>query len=179
MTEKTFVLFDYKPHWFVEGYKSGVLPQVKPVPILYQGKLDVDKIDAVMDDLKLNGSRLVPGFMRPEGVVISAAGERFKKVFNAEETGWKREEKKEVREKPEEVDYNYLCQPIRLEKLLSRDESYVRNYPVTLSKIVKDYVADLIEEGQISGEPEKIKGITKGASGQIFMFVKTIMGERI
>ena len=38
--------------------------------MLYQGDFDTKKIDQIMEDLRVNGSRAVPGWMQPEGIVI-------------------------------------------------------------------------------------------------------------
>ncbi len=174
LTEKTFVLFNTGRH-----YPDGLPPQTKLVPVLYHGPIDLTQIDVVMADLKENGSRLAPGFMRPEGVVVSFAGQRFKKVFDPEETQWTKGTGSKGKNPKTFVDFGHLCQPIRLEKLLSRDERYVRDFPKSLSDVVKDYTADLVKEGQITGTDDEIKSVRKGASSQIFQFVKTVMEERI
>ena len=64
-----------------------------------------------------------------------------------------------------------------MEKLLSRDETYRTNYPQSLGLIVREYLADLEKEGQIVGDADEIKLTKKSASGAIFHFVKTVMGE--
>ena len=174
LKEKTLVLFNW---W---SYEDGNLPAgTMKVPVLYSGHLDTAKIDEAMADLKQNGSRLVPGFMRPEGVVVTVGGAMFKKVFEPEETQWRprQKEKKEQYKRSPKVDYTHLCQPIRLEKLLSRDEALVRGYPGTLAEITKYYVADLIKEGEIVGDKDQVSAITKAASGQVFVFIKTFMTE--
>lgn len=172
LSEKTFCLFD------VYRYDNIQLPKnVTTVPVLYEGDLSLEKIEEVMEDLKTNGSVLVPGFMRPEGVVINTMGTRLKKVFKAEETEWTKPSNKKASKVPS-VDYSYLLQPVRLEKLLSKDERYLKNYPQSLKDIVKDYVADLEEEGEITGDPDMIKSIKRGASKQIFGFVKSEIDSR-
>lgn len=175
LTEKTFVLFDY---WkFPEG--RPLPPQTKAVPVLYEGPIDASKIDEVMADLKANGSKLSPGFMRPEGVVVQIAGERYKKVFEVEETQWTGAPgDKKKREAAASKDYGYLCQPVRLEKLLSRDEAFMREYPQSLPVIVKEYFADLIAEGQIAGTDDEVKAAKKGASSLVFNFVRTLIDSR-
>jgi hypothetical protein len=48
-----------------------VLPEcVGLVPILYRGIFDTTKIDEVLNDLKINGSKASKGYMKPEGIVI-------------------------------------------------------------------------------------------------------------
>ncbi len=173
LKEKTLILFD------TERYDPTSLPnRIVLVPVLYQGMVNIGSIKTFMDELKENGSRLVPGFMRPEGVVVTVAGQRFKKVFQAEETQWTNPEKSNKgQNKKEHVDYTYLCQPIRLEKLLSKDESYAKNYPQSLGLIVKDYIQDLVDEEQITGDEDLVKSIRKAATGQIFSFIRSIMDE--
>lgn len=153
-------------------------PQTTVVPTLYFGDFDLKKIDEVMDELKTNGSHFVPGFMRPEGVVVDVLGHKLKKVFEAEDTQWKNPGEKAPKAPKTFVDYGHLLQPIRLEKLLSRDEIYYREYPKSLGAIVRDYTNDLIKEGQITGNADEVKAITKGAAGQIFNFVKIFIEEK-
>lgn len=177
--EKTFVLFNWN-----REYPNGLPPQTVIVPVLVADAYHGDRglwqtVDDTMKDLKENGSKAVPGFMRPEGVVVTVAGARYKKVFEAEETQWKKPSKEKIdRSNEPKPDYSALLQPIRLEKLLSRDERYIREYPKSLGDIVKDYVADLIKENQIVGDEDQVKAIKKGASGDIFKFVKTVMTEK-
>lgn len=174
LSEKTFVLFD---HWRWPPGRP-LPPRTVVVPVLYQGPIDLSKVAEVMEDLKANGSKLVPGFMRPEGIVVSFAGVRYKKVFTAEESAWERGDgKKDERVKTAKIDYGHLLQPVRLEKLLSRDSVYLETYPESLGRIVKDYVADLIKEDQIKGTDDEKKRISKDATGSIFNFIKTIIDE--
>ncbi len=128
-------------------------------------------VENIMNDLKTNGSKLSPGFMRPEGIVIEVAGKKYKKVFEAEETKWTQGS---AGPKPPKIEYDasHLLQPIRLEKLLSKDERYVRLYPESLRDIVADYTQDLIDEGQIVGSELEIRSIKKAAGGQLFGFVR-------
>lgn len=57
------------------------------VPVLYQGLFDTVKIDEILNDLKFNGSKAVPGFMNPEGVVIFhiAGNIGFKKTIEKDD----------------------------------------------------------------------------------------------
>jgi hypothetical protein len=171
LTQKTFVLFD---HWKFPPERP--LPSgCAVVPVLYHGKMDLDQVNLCMEDLKNNGSKLVPGFLSVEGVVVSLAGTRYKKVFQAEETQWKKEgsrQKKLTREKQTSLDVSHLFQPVRLEKLLSRDSKYIETYPESLPLICKDYVQDLMDEGQIVGTEDEIKAIRKAMGGDLFKFVK-------
>ena len=178
LTEKLFILFD---HWKYPPERP-LPPKTVVVPVLYQGQMDLSVIETVMNDLKTNGSKLVQGFMRPEGVVIQTLGTRYKKVFDAEETQWKKADEgyqkvKAENEKSESVkvqeQYGHLFQPIRLEKLLSRDEKYVRDFPKSLPQIATDYFADLVVEGQVTGSIEEVAGIRKFIGSELFRFVRT------
>lgn len=161
---KSFYLFS-NPGRYIEGIPESV----GFVPEIYLGPLDSSKIEASMQLLKEHGSRLVPGFMKPEGIVVDVCGVKLKKVFEAEETGWCAKQDKPSRERK---DYSYLCQPIRLEKLMSRDESYKRDYPKSLPNICRAYIDDLVKEEQIVGSLDEVEKIRKNASRQIFQFIK-------
>lgn len=53
------------------------------VPTLYRGEFSQVAIDAAIEDLRQNGSRAAPGFMKPEGVIVFhvAAQIGFKKTL--------------------------------------------------------------------------------------------------
>src|SRR6478736_2373219 len=53
------------------------------VPVLYKGVFDTNKIEEVLEDLRINGSKAAPGFSDPEGVIVYhiAAGIGFKKTI--------------------------------------------------------------------------------------------------
>lgn len=40
------------------------------VPVLWQGIFDTEAIEVCLEELRANGSRAAPGFMKPEGVVV-------------------------------------------------------------------------------------------------------------
>ncbi len=64
LKEKRFALFN-------AGRWTGLAPACcSVVPILYQGVFSQDMLQVVLDDLRTNGSHAVPGFMKPEGVVV-------------------------------------------------------------------------------------------------------------
>lgn len=64
LSEKRFSLFNVmRPY---EYYPSCV----SLVPVLYKGVIDQGKIESHYTDLQLNGSKAVPGFMKPEGLVV-------------------------------------------------------------------------------------------------------------
>ena len=180
LTKKTFVLFD---HWKYPAERP-LPPNTVIVPVLYAGAFDLGKVDEVMNDLRTNGSKLVPGFMAPEGVVVNMKGQRYKKVFQAEEAKWK-SHKDPVYQKEKSdaaaaalVKYGHLLQPVRLEKLLSRDEKYLREYPKTMGIIVQDYFADLVKEDQVQGTDVEVNGIRKQLAGNIFKFVQEVVEKQ-
>lgn len=173
LSQKIFVLFD---HWKYPPERP-LPPQCVVVPVLYAGKFDLAEVDKAMEDLKTNGSKLCPGFMRPEGVVNQINGVRYKKVFDAEETQWTKGTKDKAPKIPG-ADFTYLLQPIRLEKLLSKDERYTTNYPASLKDIALAYLDDLVKEEQIKGTEQEIVGIRKQASSAVFAFVKAIFKEK-
>lgn len=179
LDKKVFVLFDF---WKYPPERE-LPPGCVVVPVLYRGTFDIGKIEEVMNDLKANGSKLSPGFMRPEGVVINTMGCRFKKVFEAEETQWKKgdEKAKAIKEEQSNIaltQFGHLFQPIRMEKLLSRDEKYIREFPASLPTLCKDYVEDLISEGQIVGDEGYVKSVRKVIGSELFKFAKECVAKQ-
>jgi len=162
LKEKSLFLFN----WSKFGEVS-LPPRVHCIPVLYEGPFVHSIVDEVMSDLKQNGSRVVPGFMKVEGVVIKIGKEMFKSVFDTEETAWK---DKKVREERTKSDHSHLLQKLRLEKLISRDENYLREFPNSLPLIVKDYITDLNSEIE---DEELKKEISKNISRDLFRFIKT------
>lgn len=175
LTKKTFVLFD---HWKFPPERP--LPvDCAVVPVLYSGPLHEHMIGTVMLKLKEEGSVLAPGFMRPEGAVIEIAGVRYKKVFDAEETKWKEGSKPKTNYvKQDSLDVSHLLQPIRLEKLLSKDERLVVGYPKTLGNICSEYIKDLEDEGQLTGDEDEKKAIRKALGSPLFGFIKSTFKEK-
>ncbi len=173
-SQKTFILFDF---WKFPPERT-LPPQTVVVPILYKGKTDLNQIQVQMDLLKYKGSSLVPGFMRPEGIVVTIAGQRFKNVFDNEETKWieadqKYRDEKDTNLKEGLEKYGHLLQPIRLEKLLSKDETYTVDYPKSMTKIVSDYFEDLVIE--IGLKPEEILKAKRALGKNVYTFVKEIV----
>lgn len=168
LSEKTFILFNHR------RWKDKPLPpQTTVVPVLHTGRLDMVDIDLSMLKLKQEGSQLAPGFMRPEGIVIEIGDQLYKKVFEPEDTGWMAKDKtKAPKEKYADPELDRLLQPIRLEKLLSRDETYIREYPASIPSICRDYIQDLVEEQQIIGDEDQIMQIKRQVSGRLFHFIK-------
>lgn len=172
LPEKRFILFDVRRY-----PPARPLPErVMVVPTLYQGMADFGAIESTMNDLKTNGSKLVPGFMRPEGVVIELGGVRYKKVFVAEETNWKKADK--VKVNIEGLDVSHLLQPVRMEKLISRDENYIKEYPSSLPILCKAYVQDLVDEGQLTGDADYIKAVRRALGSNLFKLAKEILDNQ-
>lgn len=168
LKEKTLVLFNHR------RFAGKELPKnVVTVPVLHQGKISLDAINETMERLKTYGSKLVEGFMKPEGIVVDFDGQLYKNVFDEEDVKWK-EKTRTIHERIEMLDVSYLFQPLRLEKLLSRDEKYIREYPSSLSQICSDYVKDLEAESQFRGTTEEeLKKEKKSLGREIFYFVKS------
>lgn len=62
-------------------------PEARPkccgvVPVLFEGDFDTQKIETVVEDLRVNGSRCAPGFKDPEGIIVfhTASRQLFKKT---------------------------------------------------------------------------------------------------
>jgi hypothetical protein len=99
--EKRFSLFNVS-RWCLHGTEPQRIPSADPrivkmqdvlpacvglVPVLYRGIFTTDAVEAALDDLRTNGSKAAPGFMKPEGVVCfhTAANVGFKKTLDKDE----------------------------------------------------------------------------------------------
>ncbi len=170
LSEKTLVLFNWR------RWNDKELPaRTTVVPMLYKGSISLNTINELMQELKEQGSFLVPGYMKPEGVVIELDGQFYKNVFDLEEVKWTGEKK--IREKKETVDVSHLLQPLRLEKLLSRDEKYLRYYPESLGSICSHYTRDLEYESQFSTNEDERKEQKKALGKQIYYFIKSVINS--
>lgn len=175
--EKRFALFNVH-RW--EKVDLSAVPGLAVVPVLYRGPYRDGIVTEVMTTLKAMGSQAVQGFMNPEGVVIrfDRNGAMFKQVFTAEESSWQGKVKQKQPLAALNIDQdavNALYQPIRLEKLLSRDERYCREYPSSLPAIAKAYVADLEKEAQFDGVDENV---ARAARKGVFVWIKDRMAEQ-
>lgn len=78
MEEKRFSLFNVS-RWNEENcpYCCDI------VPVLYRGDFINDAINNALEDLRINGSKAAPGFMKPEGIVVYHTAGRmyFKKTL--------------------------------------------------------------------------------------------------
>ncbi|KRD08627.1 hypothetical protein ASE48_08685 [Mycobacterium sp. Root265] len=66
--DKRFSLFN-TGRWAAKADEF-VTPKLDIVPLLSQRQLDTNEIARVVDNLREIGSRAVPGFMKPEGVIV-------------------------------------------------------------------------------------------------------------
>ena len=67
--EKRFSLFDVPRYANTLGGMEGV-PGLGLVPVVGGGILSDDLVDWALDGLALHGSRVRPGFMHPEGIIV-------------------------------------------------------------------------------------------------------------
>ena len=74
LTERRFSLFN------VERYSDNRPACCGVVPVLYRGLFDGDVIKSALTSLRTNGSVVVPGWMKPEGIVVfhTAGGHLYK-----------------------------------------------------------------------------------------------------
>lgn len=175
LQEKRLALFN--AHRWSQVDKTLFPPGVDVVPVLYVGAYTIETIEGIKAKLKADGSVMVPGYKKPEGVVINFHELRglLKSVFDKEETGWDRKEPgtraPAVDDPVFEAKVNVLLQPIRLEKLLMRDETYLRDFPSSLPALVRDYVADLLNE-----TPGPVNDfVLAAAKKKAFAFVKAVV----
>lgn len=89
LTEKRFSLFN-TGRWRKQGDGEPMLEGqafcpdcCHVVPVLYTGPFDTNNIDNVIYRLRSTGSAAVPGFMKPEGIVLfhTASRQLFKKTL--------------------------------------------------------------------------------------------------
>lgn len=85
LKEKRFTLFN-TGRW-KDGLPEGLPANVGVVPILYQGPNVEGAIEDELENLRITGSRVAPGFMRPEGIVIfhSASRGLYKRTLENDE----------------------------------------------------------------------------------------------
>ena len=79
---RKFALFNVG-RWTKDAVLSTGINELDVVPTLYTGMFDTNKIDECLELLRKNGSYMVPGCMRPEGIIIyhTAGGYLFKKTL--------------------------------------------------------------------------------------------------
>lgn len=81
LTEKRFALFN--AHRWGKVVGTDAFPSCcHVVPVLYNGVFSDKAVADALDDLRAKGSRAVPGFMQPEGVVVfMSASQTMHKVL--------------------------------------------------------------------------------------------------
>ncbi len=83
--EKRFSMFNVG-RWNAENLPSCV----GLVPVLYEGPFSSAKVDELIEDLRVNGSKAAPGFMKPEGLIVyHAAARSLFKVTVEKDDEWK------------------------------------------------------------------------------------------
>jgi hypothetical protein len=85
LQEKRFALFNT-----VKWVNNPYLPFCcEVVPIIGKLEFNTEKIAVLLEWLKVHGSTAVPGYMKPEGIVIfhAASGRLFKKTIENDEKG--------------------------------------------------------------------------------------------
>jgi hypothetical protein len=80
-TEKRFSLFNA---WRWNDGNPNRPKCCSVVPNLYTGRFGTDVTEAALTDLRTNGSKAAPGFMKPEGIIIYLAAARtyFKQTID-------------------------------------------------------------------------------------------------
>lgn len=81
LPEKRFALFNTH-RWGTERPTCCGL-----VPVIYSGIFTTNAVEDAIDTLRLGGSRVAPGFMEPEGIIIfhEASRSLFKKTLHKDE----------------------------------------------------------------------------------------------
>lgn len=83
---KRLSLFNVDRYARMGGLPEGLPSNVDLVPVLYRGAIDTLVIQATIDALYALGSVAVPGWMKPEGVIVQipSAGVRWKVTDNGD-----------------------------------------------------------------------------------------------
>lgn len=88
LSEKRFALFNTH-RWSCKPDHPDTIPAgcCTVVPVLYIGQYSDVAIQDAMEDLRANGSKAVPGFMQPEGVVVymQSSGTMHKVLLEGDE----------------------------------------------------------------------------------------------
>lgn len=84
--DKRFALFDVKRYSEID-FASYDLPNVATVPVLGTGPFDTTTVNIHVALLREGGSVAVPGYMKPEGVIVlhEASGQYFKVTCERDE----------------------------------------------------------------------------------------------
>ncbi|QFG25474.1 RNA ligase family protein [Actinomadura sp. WMMB 499] len=82
LTERRFALFNVGRYGPLD---LSTVPGLETVPVLYQGPFDSHDAMAIYDELMETGSRAVPGWDNPEGVIVYHCGS--KQVYKVTDNG--------------------------------------------------------------------------------------------
>lgn len=85
--DRRFALFNSSRWGFLSDPNAAPnIPGLVVVPVLYQGTFNTEDIEDVFAELMVDGSSAVPGFMKPEGIIIyhSASGQVYKMTDNGD-----------------------------------------------------------------------------------------------
>lgn len=176
LKERRFALFN-TTKW--EGLQNSPVHKalgIDVVPVLYSGPYDSVIIDKTFQALKESGSVMVPGYNRPEGIVVffTRSNMFLKRTFEAEDAAWTYTKERPVAPNNDEI--SAICapfwHPMRLEKLLSREQVFTAEYPSSLPVLCKAYMDDLVKETEI---PEDVLKLVKKNA---FKAIKGMMLER-
>jgi hypothetical protein len=176
MKERRFVLFN--THRWNPVRDAGELPScgVDVVPTLYAGPMTASIFDEAMDRLKREGSVLVPGYMKPEGIVafFTRTNVAMKRTFESEDAAWTYRAERPASPDRAEVEATLapFWQPLRLEKLLSRDERFGLEYPKSLPALCSAYVEDLEKETEIADD------VARRVRKNVFRAIKGMMADK-
>ncbi len=72
LTEKRFASFEW--------WREDLIPLVTKVPVLYTGEYAEGLFERIVGSLAIEGSRIAPGFMDPEGIVIQFRSENAREA---------------------------------------------------------------------------------------------------
>lgn len=89
LDERRFSLFNVRRHGWLNdpAAQAGNELGLRTVPVIYEGPFSTDVVENALDILRSLGSRAVPGFMKPEGIVVfhAASGTPFKVTLEGDE----------------------------------------------------------------------------------------------
>lgn len=86
LAERRFSLFNYRR--FPGGLPRGLPPEVRIVPVLYRGEVSQVRMREVIAELFATGSRAEPGWMKPEGVVVTIGAQTWKFTDRENKPKW-------------------------------------------------------------------------------------------
>lgn len=71
----SYVFFSFNPRLYIKQEHQNI---ISPVPLLYHGTFSDDWIISSLKALSRDGSFAVPGFMKPEGLIVEISGTKYK-----------------------------------------------------------------------------------------------------